>query len=82
MGCYVLHGKTIKQWSEETGLHVRLIQRRLRDHYDIKMILAPKKLNQVKRGSIKHIVDEIVERDGITKGAAYQRINRARKKKQ
>lgn len=69
-------GNTIKQWSEITGLPVRYILLRLRDHYDLDQILAPKKKIQVPRGSIKEFVVDCAQKQGVSRKAIYMRLNR------
>ena len=77
MGHYVVDGKTIKEWSDITGLPVRLLQKRLREGYhDVGRLFTPKIKNQVKRGSIKEFVVEHAEKQGVTTKCIYMRFYR------
>lgn len=76
MGKYILHGKTLAEWSAITGLAVRFIRLRMQEHYDINLILAPKRKLQVARGSIKSLVDECASDQGVGRKAIYMRLNR------
>lgn len=76
MGKYIIAGKTIKEWSEITGLGVKLIRKRLGEHYDIDRIFEAKKKNQVPRGSILDFVESCAKAQGLTKKAIYMRFYR------
>ena len=76
MGKYIIAGKTIKEWAAITGLGVRLIRKRLGEHYEIDRIFEAKKKKQVPRGSIKEFVESAAERQCITKKAIYMRFYR------
>lgn len=76
MGKYIIAGKTLKEWSVISGLSVRLIRSRLKDHYDIDRLFDPKKKKQVPRGSIKQFVESCANEQGVTRKAIYMRLLR------
>lgn len=78
MGQYIIAGKTIKQWSAETGLSVRLIQKRFRDNPSLDDIFKPIR-KQVPSGSIKAQVEQLAKKECVSEKAIYQRIARGAK---